>query len=168
MDSSGLPEGLRGFAFGEGEAAEAAKRWSGGHIAGLCLTGPIGVGKTHLAAAACWFRLQSRPTRWVSGAKLMTQIRASFDDPGRKTAVKAVTGAGAIVIDDLDKISGSDYAKEVAFAAIDNRIADKAPLLVTTNLAMSEIGERFGDAIASRLAGYCDVVKMQGEDKRLL
>lgn len=143
-------------------------RWSADHVAGLCLTGPIGVGKTHLAAAACWFRLQSRPTRWVSGAKLMTQIRASFDDPGRKAAVSAVTGGGAIVIDDLDKISGSDYAKEVAFAAIDNRIAEKAPLLVTTNKAMSEIGEQLGDAIASRLAGYCEVIRMQGEDRRLL
>jgi DNA replication protein DnaC len=46
-----------------------------------------------------------------------------------------------------------------------------APLFVTTNLALSELAARFpqpyDEAIASRLAGYCRVLRVEGSDRRL-
>ena len=46
-----------------------------------------------------------------------------------------------------------------------------APLLVTTNLGLDALAakfpEPFGDAIVSRLAGYCEAFALQGHDRRL-
>jgi DNA replication protein DnaC len=91
----------------------------------------------------------------------------SFTDEGRAEAVRVLTGAGAVVLDDLDKCRPTDYGREQLFAAVDAREQAEAPLLVTTNLTPSEIGEQFGDALMSRLAGYCRVVEVGGDDQRL-
>lgn len=165
--NSSLPEALRGIEFPEGHVGDAARRWADGEIAGLCLEGPVGVGKTWTAAAACWAKLQREACQWVPVARLMTQMRAGFEDESRKLATRSILRANAVVLDDLDKVTPTDYGKEIIFAAIDGRVEAGQPLLVTTNLTPSEIGQRFGDAVMSRLAGYCTTVRMKGVDRRV-
>lgn len=163
----GLPTSLQNVAIPSGAAGDAARRWVEEQDTGLCLTGPVGVGKTYLAAAACWARVQRRPVRWVSAARLMNAMRSGFDTERRAQAIAAVAGNGAVVLDDLDKVNPSEYGREVLFAAIDGRVEEGSPLLVTTNKSMSEIGALLGDPVMSRLAGYCQVVRMSGEDRRI-
>jgi DNA replication protein DnaC len=167
---SGLPRDLRRLsllgAYSQ-EAASAARDWSSGDIRGLCLTGPTGVGKTWLAAAAAWARLQNYSVKWVSVARLMTQLRAGFGSEMKANADAIVAGSGAIVLDDLDKANPSEFGREILFAAVDNRVEEGSQLLVTTNLPLSKLGNKLGEPIASRLAGYCVSIRMQGEDRRL-
>lgn len=170
IERSGLPRDLRYLSLlgaSSPAAGNAARKWASGEIKGLCLTGPVGVGKTWLAAAAAWARLQNYGVKWVSVARLMTQLRAGFGSEMKTQADKIVAGTGAIVLDDLDKVNPTDYGREVLFAAMDGRVEEGAPLLVTTNKAVSELSEKLGDPIASRLAGYCEVIRMVGEDRRL-
>jgi DNA replication protein DnaC len=167
IENSGLPVRLQGLSLPDTELGRLGAKWATGELRGLCFSGPVGVGKTYTAAGACWLRLQRAGCRWVSVARLMTQLRAGFQDEARAAASRAVTGEGAIILDDLDKVNPTDYGREVIFAAIDGRVEAGAPLLVTTNLGPREIGERLGDAVMSRLVGYCEQVKMVGEDKRL-
>lgn len=170
IDRSGLPSDLRYLSLlgaPSTEAANAARLWANGEIRGLCLTGPVGVGKTWLAGAAAWTRLQNYSVKWVSVARLMTQLRAGFGSEMKTQADRIVAGTGAIVLDDLDKASPTDFGKEVLFAAIDNRVEEGSPLLVTTNQPLSGLGSKLGAPIASRLAGYCEVIRMVGEDRRL-
>jgi DNA replication protein DnaC len=164
-----LPASLRDQAFdgfSHFAAEAAAKRWAieGG---GLCLYGPVGVGKTRLAAAACWAALEQRPVRWISVPRLLVRVRSSFDDASRAEAIRVVAGRTAVVLDDLDKASSTDFGREILFPCVDERVEAGAPLLVTTNLRLSELGERYGDWIMSRLAGYCEVFEMAGADRRL-
>lgn len=148
-------------------AVSAAKDWAAGDIPGLMLTGPTGTGKTRIAAAACWTRLEREPCAYVSVAHAMTQLASSLTDEGRAETARRFHGTGAVVLDDLDKCRPTDYGKEQIFAAVDAREQAGAPLLVTTNLTPSEIAERFGEALASRLVGYCQRVHVSGEDRRL-
>jgi DNA replication protein DnaC len=76
-----------------------------------------------------------------------------------------------LVLDDLDKTRPTPVAAEQLFLAIDHRIENRVPLAVTTNLSLAEIATRyeqpFGEAIASRLAGYCARHTITGVDRRM-
>jgi DNA replication protein DnaC len=149
----------------------AARAWANGELPGLLLAGPVGVGKTWLAATAAWDRLERRSVRWFSVPVLLAALSLSFDDDRQADAVDALIGQGALVLDDLDKARPSQYAAEQLFCAIDSRMNAGDPLLVTTNLGLGELASKFpqphGEAIASRLAGYCEAFAMQGHDRRV-
>lgn len=165
--ASGLPKALHGIDLPETQVGELAGNWAEGKLNGLCLTGGVGVGKTYTAAAACWARLQREGCQWVSVARLMTKMRAGFEDEARKAATAAIIKPSAVVLDDLDKVNPTEFGKEVIFAAVDGRVEADAPLLVTTNLSPTEIGKKLGEPVMSRVAGYCEVVRMAGVDRRV-
>lgn len=165
---SRLPGPLQGIPLPETSLGHLAGLWARGGLdkPGLCLEGAVGVGKTYLAAAACWERMRLKGCLWVPISQLFVQLRGGFG-PGREAASNAVLGSSAIVFDDLDKANPTDYAREVIFAAVDKRIEVGAPILVTSNLGLEEVEEKYGDAIASRLLGHCEVIHMTGRDRRL-
>ena len=168
---SGLPAEKQNLKV-DGPAATRAAQWANGDLPVLILTGPVGVGKTHLAAAATWQALHTRTVRWVEVARAMTQLRASFGDQARARALSALTGSDSVVLDDLDKVPATEQGLAAIFGAIDARIASGAPLLVTMNIGLSELAHRLdpkglgaGEAIASRLQVGA-LVGLQGEDRR--
>ncbi len=169
-------------------AVKAARLWAGGEMKGLCLIGSVGVGKTCLAATATLARLATchlprraphgaypwhdpaAPT-WISVALLMVQLRGGWDSDQRAGAQALVASRGAVVFDDLDKVNPTANALEILFAALDTRMQAGASVLITMNLPMGEFStgwpQPLGQAIASRIAGYCQVVRMGGNDRRL-
>jgi DNA replication protein DnaC len=166
IDHSGLPAKYRGVGIPDGPPADAARRWAEGELAGLVLTGAWGVGKTWLAGAATWHRLQRHPVRWVDVARLMTGLRSRFGSKAKAEANAIVQGTGAIVLDDLDKATPTDYGIEVIRATINGRDDAGSPILVTMNRPVSEVAARYDESIASRLAGYT-VIQVNGPDRRL-
>lgn len=153
------------------DALAKARAWVAGELMGLLLTGPVGTGKTSIAAAAVWERQLHGPALWASVPIMLANYQRAFDDLERKGAVNAITGTGAIALDDLDKIKPTEATAGHLFSAIDARVVAGRRLLVTTNLTpgalAAKIGGDFGEAIASRLVGYCDVVQVGGDDRRL-
>lgn len=174
-----LPGELAGFTFADvvedsrlDRAMELARGWAAGERAGVGLTGTVGTGKTRIAAAAANEMLLRRQVHWYSAPLLLARLgTGSFDSDPRQRALEALTGTGALVLDDLDKARPTEYAAEVLFLAVDARADGAAPLLVTTNLAPTELASRwpqpYGEAIASRLA-LMSWVRLEGEDRRAL
>jgi IstB-like ATP binding protein len=172
---SGIPKMLCGLGWEDVadnglDVLGAAQAWGIGDLLGLLLTGAVGRGKTWLAAAAANARLELGPVCWFSTPALLAQLGLSFGDD-RREALEALAGSTALVLDDIDKARPSEYAAERLFLAIDSRLTSGAPLLVTTNLGLDALAARFpdpvGDAIVSRLAGYCEAFVLQGHDRRL-
>jgi DNA replication protein DnaC len=148
----------------------AARRWSSGELAGLALTGPVGVGKTRIAAVAANEMLVRRPLRWTSAPLLFARLGDGFGSTNREHALDVLVGGHALVLDDIDKVRPTAYAAEQVFAAVDNRVTEGIPLLVTTNLGAAALAakfpEPFGEAIASRLVGYGEGYRLTGPDRR--
>lgn len=189
--SCGLPRELRGLTWdsysterrGSGGALRAAQAWAAGthEKRGVMLVGGVGVGKTRLAATALWQLLDRRPATFVNVAELIVRLTASFGDKDRAEALRTLTGKGALVLDDLDKISPSMTVLSHLYTAIDGRVQAGAPLFVTTNLTPQQLRDRLArpgrgedadqrtvaaDAIMSRLLGHCTVHKIDGADGR--
>src|SRR5207249_4261536 len=136
----GIPERMRGLTFEQlrrdppPEAALAsAEAWASGNLNGLVLAGPVGVGKSWLAAAAAWARLELAPLRWIYVPRLFTFLDAGFDSKGRAEALEALASSTPIVLDDLDKARPTEFAATHLQTAISVRVDEGLPLLVTTN-----------------------------------
>lgn len=172
---SGLPADLRGRKLDTGNpVGQAALDWATGKIPLLVLTGPVGVGKTYVASAAIRRAWLHRPVRWVAVARAMGQLQGAFGDEDRAAALRALNGDDSVVLDDLDKVPGTEAGLSRLFGAIDSRIASGAPTLVTMNTSIGELaaqidrskGAQLGQAVASRLSGGM-VIRMTGPDRRM-
>ncbi len=135
---------------------------------GLLIYGPAGSGKTRLAATAAMARLAHSAIRWVSVGVLMANLEASWGDRDRQEALAVLTGAGAVVLDDFDKVNAaSDRVRAQLFTALQRREESGESLVVTTNLPPSKLEGAFGDPIASRLTGLCVMLPFPGPDRRI-
>lgn len=183
IEKSGVPERWKAVTFKRLErdeprvaALDAAQAWAlAENPKGLMLHGKVGRGKTVIAGAAAMERLQKRHLRWLSVADLLTKLRMGFDAPEYKQALRSIDAQkamGALVLDDLDKLKPTEHALQPLYVAINGWIERPLPLLVTCNRSPDELagwaGETFGEALASRLLGYCEVVEVKGKDRRLL
>lgn len=179
---SQMPAALRDMKFvdmirgGRRDAAIAAcERWAHGEFdkRGVYLVGDAGVGKTRLAATAAWAFLLAgvRPwrgaIRWCSIAQLMGNLNRTFADKERRKAIEILLGEDPLVLDDFDKVNPTDFGRQQVFTAIDARVQANVPLIVTANLSLDAISEKFGDPVASRLAGHCVQFVLDGPDRRL-
>jgi DNA replication protein DnaC len=174
ITASGIPANLRGVSFDRldndealAPAVAAAKSWAGGEIRGLVLSGTVGVGKTWIAAAAANQYLRRSGLYWIATPRLMLQARAGFKSNERDAAYKVLLKRSVpLVLDDIDKVAPSDFTLDLLFEAIDERVNSGTALLVTTNLHYPDLEDRFGEPIASRLAGYCKAHRLDGPDRR--
>lgn len=159
---------------GNRHAVAAARAWlAGGMPRGLVLTGPIGAGKTAIAAAACWDAQIEHVGACVfaSVPRMLARTMAGYSSTERADALRIITGDEPIVLDDLDKLNATEWAATQLFAAIDTRVTEGTRLIVTTNLGLDQLAHRLGGehgpAIASRLVGYCRTLVVNGTDRRL-
>jgi DNA replication protein DnaC len=153
------------------DAIDAARRWAHDR-GGLLLTGPFGVGKTTIAAGALRLRFESgRSGCWISAPLLLARLGSGLGTRQREQTLDLLTGTMALVLDDLDKTRPTEYGAEQVFLAVDGAVTNDRPLLVTTNLSLGELAGKwpapFGEAIASRLVGCCQVIELTGHDRRL-
>ena len=133
------------------EAVEVVERFAEHPEGWLVLTGPHGVGKTHLAAAVA-NRLIDRgePALFLSVADLLDELRGSYDegaDLGYEKLLAQLRDAPVLVLDDLDGYSETAWAREKFVQLVTHRFNLMLPTVFTSVRTPVDIDPR----LASRL-----------------
>jgi DNA replication protein DnaC len=161
------------------EQAQVPRRFWGAAtelpVGSYFVSGPVGTGKTHLAAALAAKALAEGDGRLVSFRPvhaLLGQLRSHNPHDPHDRSRDVVEFADMLVIDDLGKEAVTEWVLGQLFALIDSRYASMRITVVTSNLALSELAERYGgdacgQAIVSRIGEMCRQVRLTGPDRRL-
>jgi DNA replication protein DnaC len=134
----------------------------------LYLWGPCGVGKTHLAWAvgrACFEETLSLSI--LPAAQLTRKVR--MKDPMQEQAIiDEWVLAKVLVLDDLGNGPDTLFTRQIVQEILDRRsFRDIGGLVVTTKFSLDQLAAKLGDdSIPSRLGGMCDVIEVQGKDRR--
>ena len=146
--------------------------------AGVVLTGPCGVGKTHLAVSALRRLLLERRiaarARFVYVPQLLRELRGSWKDPERteEGVLAGVTGADIVVFDGLGEGMGQSWAEEQLLYILKRCFGDGGRLICTTVYPLSPaagekaLGELITVRAVSVLREACQFVRMLGNDYR--
>ena len=142
---------------------------------GLLLVGPVGTGKTHLAAAIS-NKLISRLYSVYFGntTDIMSFIKSTYSKDAEVTEVEAVKlmteKVDLLVIDDLGKENETTNTIAVLYQIINRLYENEKPVIITTNYNSIDLAKKLGERgqeIVSRITGMCEPVILAGEDWRL-
>ena len=135
---------------------------------GLLLWGNVGTGKTYFAACIANYLISlGVPVLMTSFIKL-TNALTGFDED-KNAYIKSLNNYKLLIIDDLGAERQSDYMLEQVYNIIDSRYKNQQPLIITTNLSLSEIKEPKEikySRIYSRIIEMCVPIRFDGTDRR--
>jgi len=146
--------------------------------AGLLITGPVGVGKTHLAVAILNELVDAKGATalFCDFSDLLDRIQASFsrtNDESQDDIVAPYRDADLLVLDELGARRPSDWVREVLYGLLNTRYNRKRLTILTTNFTdepEARGGEtletRVGAPVRSRLWEMTQLVPIDAEDFR--
>ena len=152
---------------GNKEAIKSLASFVSGNLNGLLLSGKTGTGKTLIACKAV---LDSGlKAKYISVPKLLFDLRANFNSKNNnnKKIVEELLEQDLVVLDDLGAEKTSDWVSETLYIIINGLYENMKKIIVTTNCNSTELIEKAGPRIVSRLMEMTKVVKISSKDRRI-
>ncbi len=137
----------------------------------LLFNGGTGLGKTFLSACiALEVAKKGYSVAYESAQHLFTKLeknRFNPDDASRLEAEK-LENCDLLILDDLGTELTGNFVIAALYSLINDRLLAGKPMIISTNLNISEIQKRYSPQIASRLQGSFRLLPFAGEDIRVL
>ncbi len=139
-----------------------------GHSENLYLYGPSGTGKTFLAIAMARALLdEGNLVVYRTASQLMDDIKEiKFRD--NRELDSLLMESDLLILDDLGTEMTSDLAKTEIFNLVNRRLIRKKKMIISSNLKLENIRDKYSERLSSRLMGDFILVPFFGDDLRVM
>ena len=140
---------------------------------GIFLTGPNGTGKTHLAVSILRETLlrYTDSCRFIKIPPLLFEVKQAFKSnfyDSEDLLIKRFLNYDLLVLDEIGVEKATPWALQTLYLIIDGRSSHLKKTVFTSNLTLQDIEDNLDARFASRIVEMCKIVKVDGEDYRLL
>ena len=135
---------------------------------GLILTGGVGTGKTFYASSIANALMDKlHPVLVTSIGRMVREMESDYG--GRNDAIDGLNRYALVVFDDLGVERNTPYMNELLYSIIDSRIRSGKPMVITTNIPVSELKQPTNIEFAhiyDRILSACVPITFKGENMR--
>ena len=134
----------------------------------LYLHGESGVGKTHLGLSLVNCHLGKTSVRFAPISRFLMEVRRASMETSEIEQIEKAASVRFFVLDDFGTQKVTDWSLMFMDCLVDEwyRIG-KQGLVITSNFPLGRIAEQISDRIASRIAGMCQIMQIEGVDHRI-
>ena len=137
----------------------------------LLFSGNTGLGKTFLSACiANEVAEKGFSIVYESAPRLFSKLEKNRFNPDEESqeAVAEMENCDLLIIDDLGTEMPGNFVTAALYALVNERLLSGKSMLISTNLTIGEIAQRYSPQIASRLQGEFKGMPFMGVDIRVL
>jgi len=153
-------------------AKELANEWDFNGRTGdsLMLIGPVGTGKSHLAASIVNALIpQGVAAIFQPVPELFQRLNATYSRESRETEAQllgAMQDADLLVLDDVGAEKPSAANETRLYQIVDARYRAKKPMVLTSNLDVNQLRAQIGERTIDRLIEVCQIVQLEATSYR--
>lgn len=136
---------------------------------GIFMYGKTGLGKTHLSLAIANVVIdKGYDVYYGSVQTIMDKLEAErFGRLPREDSIKEdILSCDLLIIDDLGTEFATQYTNAEIYNIINSRMLSSLPTIISTNLDMAGIAEKYTQRVASRIIGSFESAYFCGKDFR--
>ncbi len=141
----------------------------------LLMMGNTGLGKTHLSLAVAGAVLQGGyGVIYTPVQKLMDTLEAdkfARDSEAKENYaenIRAILQCDLLVLDDLGTEFLTQFTQSVLYNIINSRLIESRPTIISTNLRVGDIEDKYSQRMVSRLICGYKVLPFSGKDIRMI
>jgi DNA replication protein DnaC len=138
----------------------------------LFFYGTVGTGKSFLSCCIAKELIDSgHSVIYFSSAGLFERISQNSFDHDAKEALydlyEDLYSCDLLIVDDLGTELTNAFSSSHFFTILNERILRKKPVIISTNLSLQELRDRYSDRIFSRITSNYELCKITGPDIRV-
>lgn len=139
----------------------------------LFIYGPVGTGKTFLLNSIAKEVMDGgHSVVYLTESELVDIIldhRFAFSENKEKLKDKVdmIYDADLLIIDDMGTVNMNDQSRTAIFETINNRLVNRVPILISSNLEPEDLRSIYDSRIYSRIVGNYFIKRLYGNDLRL-
>lgn len=134
----------------------------------LLFFGNTGLGKTHLSLAVASAALEKGMGVVYSPVQNLIQKleKEHFSYNSDTPVLDDVLECDLLILDDLGTEFSTAYSQSLIYNIINTRLLTAKPTIISTNLSLEELAEKYNNRVASRIIGCYSIKKFCGTDVR--
>lgn len=139
----------------------------------LFFYGTVGTGKSFLSCCVAKELMDNgHLVIYFSASQLFDALSKSTFEKESSEAISGISEdiceCDLLIIDDLGTELTNSFVSSRLFSCLNNRHMRKKPTIITTNLSLGELRDRYSDRIFSRITSNYTVCKLTGPDIRMI